>query len=60
MEKRNKKTGFNFSGKLREQDKFGVQVSLNFGGEDSIKSIPGAVISLILTVLMIAYAIKQG
>jgi hypothetical protein len=52
--KRNK---FKFGDTFKNQDWFGVPVTLNANGEESIKSTPGACISLILTVFLFIYAI---
>ena len=60
MKKVNKKNNFELYEKIRDQDWFGSPVALNFGGADSIKSLPGAFISLILLVLLIAYTMVQG
>ena len=60
MAKQNKKNGFNVVNRLKDQDQFGIPVTLNFNGSDSIKSLPGAIISLIIYVLLLAYAILQG
>lgn len=50
-----KKTSF--LEQFRELDWFGVPVAMNVEGKDAIKSIPGAIISFILTILFIAYAV---
>ena len=41
-------------------DLFGIPIKLNFNGKDVIKSKPGSFVSIAISFLFIAYAIKRG
>ena len=41
-------------------DLFGIPIKLNFHGKDVIKSKPGSFVSIAISLLFIAYAIKRG
>ena len=41
-------------------DLFGIPIKLNFNGKDAIKSKPGSFVSIAISFLFIAYAIKRG
>ena len=41
---------------IRSWDDYGQQVALNFMGNDSIQTIPGAVISVAMKLAVLAYA----
>ena len=45
---------------IRSYDMFGIPIALNAAGEETINSMPGAIVSLCIMVLMAAYAISQG
>ena len=60
----NKKPNINLSGfvfgafnQLRAQDKFGAPVAFNYKGKETFQTVPGALISIIMNVFMIAYMI---
>ena len=41
-------------------DIFGTPITLNFNGEETIKTKPGSIVSILLTLIFAAYAIKRG
>ena len=41
-------------------DSYGEPISLTYKGEESYKTIPGAIISYIVTIILILYAVQQG
>ena len=45
---------------LETCDLFGIPIKLNFNGKDAIKSKPGSFVSIAISLLFIAYAIKRG
>jgi hypothetical protein len=51
-----KKYSSRFIGYFRSFDNFGQPVSLNFDGEDTFKSLPGGLFTLILYMVMGAYS----
>ena len=57
---RKKRAVLNFFGgiadKIRSWDYYGQQVTFNFMGNDSIQTIPGAVISVAMKLAVFAYA----
>ena len=40
---------------VRGQDQFGSNISLNFKGEDQLKTLPGGFISLFVSLCLISY-----
>ena len=54
-----KKFSSRFFGFFRSFDNFGQPVGLNFGGEDTFKSLPGGLLTLILYMVMGAYSVMQ-
>jgi len=45
---------------LETCDAFGTPITLNFNGEETIRTKTGSIVSIILTVIFLAYAIKRG
>ena len=48
-----------FFGFFRNHDSYGQGVQLNYGGEDTFKTMPGGIISLGLTVLIFCYSVLR-
>ena len=48
MAPKNTKKGTSFQKRLKKLDKFGIPVRLNFDGSESIKTLPGAIVTLII------------
>ena len=42
--------------KIKDQDLFGQQIPLNYDGEDTFKTLPGGIISILLLVFVLSYA----
>ena len=40
---------------IRNQDAFGQNISLNFKGEDSYKTIPGGILSVFVVLCLLSY-----
>jgi hypothetical protein len=52
-----KVTGFGSAmvDKVRGQDAFGQPVNMNFQGNDTYQTIPGGIISVVMTIMLIGY-----
>ncbi len=45
---------------LENCDSFGTPIVLNFNGEETIRTKTGSIVSIILGLIFLAYAIKRG
>jgi hypothetical protein len=45
---------------LENCDAFGTPITLNFNGEETIRTKTGSIVSIILGLIFLAYAIKRG
>lgn len=45
--------------KVREQDQFGQPIPLNYDGEDTFKTIPGGILSIITLVCVLCYTLLK-
>ena len=45
---------------IRERDIYGQPISLNYEGSDWFKTVPGGLLSILLIVLIAAYAFLKG
>ena len=54
-----KKRGFSIFEKLKEVDIFGVQVEWTIGGNPAFKTYIGAIISIVVMALVLAYSISH-
>ena len=41
---------------IKEQDMFGADVQFNIGGQTKITSVPGLILTIILTIILMAYS----
>ena len=48
-----------FGSFLRNKDTYGQQVQINYGGEDTFKTIPGGIISLSVTFIIYCYMVLR-
>tara|TARA_B110000285_G_C14964080_1_gene533140 strand:+ start:233 stop:556 length:324 start_codon:yes stop_codon:yes gene_type:complete len=51
--------GRKFYNSIKSQDMYGQPISLNYEGEDSFKTLPGGILSLTLTILIVFYGILK-
>ena len=49
-----------FLGFLRNQDSYGTPISLNYQGDDTFKTIPGGLISIVFIFLFTCYCIVKA
>ena len=45
---------------IRDRDIYGHAVSLNYKGNDTFKTVPGGLLSIVLLILISAYAFLKG
>jgi len=61
LKKRKKKwwRGEKLRSKFKEVDLYGEQVSLTYKGEQSFKTMPGAIVSVIVIIVILAFSIYR-
>jgi hypothetical protein len=48
-----------FAAKIRNQDKFGQPVALNFEGNDTFQTVPGGIMSLFFSLMLFGYSFMR-
>ena len=49
-----------FGDKIRSYDLYGQPINLNYLGEDSYKTIPGGLLSIVFKIVFLAYIVLKG
>ena len=45
---------------IRNRDIYGQPITLNYAGDDTFKTVPGGLLSIVLLVLVTAYTLLKG
>ena len=45
---------------IRNRDIYGMPIMFNYKGDDTFKTVPGGILSIMLILLVIAYAFLKG
>ena len=47
------------NGKIKEYDMFGQPIPINYAGEDTFKTLPGGMLSVVVLIMVISYMILK-